>query len=103
MSHEFLPFGDQALRGVMQIGKHTAEPVTLALATDMRKEELLGLEWPDINFSAGTLQVRRIHSRMMSERSVREFVEADPKTEQSRRSITLAPFALSALKHHRVG
>jgi integrase len=33
---------------------------------------------------------------------VREFVEADPKTEQSRRSITLVPFALSALKQHRV-
>jgi integrase len=73
----------------------------LALATGMRQGELLGLKWQDITFSTGTLQVRRILSRVMSERSVREFVEADPKTEQSRRSIPLAPFALSALKEHR--
>ena len=64
--------------------------------------ELLGLKWQDITFSAATLQVRRILSWVMSERSVREFVEADPKTEQSRRSIPLAPFALSALKQHRM-
>jgi hypothetical protein len=49
-------------------------------------------------FSSATLQVRRFLSRVMSLRSVREFVEADPKTKKSRRSIILAPFALSALK-----
>jgi integrase len=67
----------------------------------MRQGELLGLKWQDINFSTGTLQVRRILSRVMSERTVREFIEADPKTQKSRRSITLAPFALEALKQHR--
>ena len=49
-------------------------------------------------FSAATLQVRRFLSRVMSLRSVRECFEADPKTKKSRRSIILAPFALSALK-----
>ena len=74
---------------------------SMALATGMRQGELLGLKWQDINFSTGTLQVRRILSRVMSERKVREFIEADPKTQKSRRSITLAPFALEALKQHR--
>jgi integrase len=74
----------------------------MALATGMRQGELLGLKWQDMNFSTGTLQVRRILSRVMSERSVREFVEADPKTQQSRRSIPLAPFALEALKQHHL-
>src|SRR6266487_2937952 len=32
----------------------------LALATGMRRGELLGLKWQDINFSTGTLQIRRI-------------------------------------------
>jgi integrase len=75
---------------------------TLALATGMRQGELLGLKWQDINFSTGTLQVRRILTRVSSEAAVRVFIEAEPKTQQSRRSIPLAPFALEALKQHRV-
>jgi integrase len=75
---------------------------TLALATGMRQGELLGLKWQDINFSTGMLQVRRILARIPSETSGKVFIEAEPKTEKSRRSITIASFALEALKHHRV-
>ena len=35
---------------------------TLAMATGMRRGELLGLKWQDINFEAGRLQVRRVLS-----------------------------------------
>ncbi|MEO8973771.1 MAG: site-specific integrase [Ktedonobacteraceae bacterium] len=75
---------------------------TLALATGMRQGELLGLKWQDINFSTGTLQVRRILTRVPSETAGKVFIEAEPKTEKSRRSITIALFALEALKQHRV-
>ena len=75
---------------------------TLALATGMRQGELLGLKWQDINFSTGTLQVRRMLTRVSSETSVRVFIEAEPKTQQSRRSITIASFAFEALKQHRL-
>src|SRR5579859_6453547 len=75
---------------------------TLALATGMRQGELLGLKWQDINFSTGTLQVRRMLTRVSSETSVRVFVEAEPKTQQSRRSITIASFAFEALSQHRL-
>jgi integrase len=75
---------------------------TLALATGMRQGELLGLKWQDINFSTGTLQVRRILTRIPSETSGKVFVEAEPKTQYSRRSITIASFALNALKQHRL-
>jgi integrase len=74
----------------------------LALATGMRQGELLGLKWQDINFSTGTLQVRRMLTRVSSETSVRVFIEAEPKTQQSRRSITIASFAFEALKQHRL-
>jgi integrase len=37
---------------------------TLALATGMRQGELLGLKWQGINFSTGTLQVRRVLTRI---------------------------------------
>jgi integrase len=76
---------------------------TLAMATGMRRGELLGLKWQDVNFEAGQLQVRRVLSRVpshMPER-VHVYVEAEPKTQKSRRSIMIAPFALEALKRHR--
>jgi integrase len=74
---------------------------TLALATGMRQGELLGLKWQDINFSTGTLQVRRILTRVPSRTSVKVFIEAEPKTQHSRRSITIASFALESLQQHR--
>jgi integrase len=73
---------------------------TLAFATGMRQGELLGLKWQDINFSTGTLQVLRMLTQVSSETSVRVFIEAEPKTQQSRRSITIAAF--EALKQHRL-
>ncbi len=77
---------------------------TLALATGMRRGELLGLKWQDVNFAAGILQVRRILSRVPTKMPEREhvYVEAEPKTQKSRRSVMIAPFALEALKKHRV-
>ncbi len=76
---------------------------TLALATGMRQGELLGLKWQDINFSTGTLQVRRILTRVPPGASgKREFRETEPKTQKSRRRITIASLALGALSQHRV-
>jgi integrase len=60
---------------------------TLALATGMRRGELLGLKWQDINIEAGLLQVRRVLSRVPTNMPEREhvYVEAEPKTQKSRR------------------
>jgi integrase len=75
----------------------------LALAIGMRRGELLALKWRDINFATGTLQVRRILTHMPAKLNDKGgYVEAEPKTEKSRRSITIAPFALEQLKQHRV-
>jgi len=73
----------------------------LALATGLRRGELMGLKWQDINLDAGTLQVRRILSRVPSKMPGKGYVEAEPKTQKSRRSVVIAPFALEALKQHR--
>jgi len=72
------------------------------LATGMRQGELLGLKWQDINFATGTLQVRRILTRVPSRTTVKVFIEAEPKTQYSRRSITIAAFALEPLRQHRL-
>ncbi len=75
----------------------------LGRATGVRREELLALKWRGINFATGTLQVRRILTHMPVKLNGKGgYVEAEPKTEKSRRSITLAPFALEQLKQHRV-
>lgn len=69
----------------------------LALTTGMRRGEILALKWQDINFAQATLQVRRIFTRAPGNK----FIEAEPKTEKSRRSIALASVTVEALREHR--
>jgi integrase len=64
----------------------------------MRRGELLALKWQDIDFTQNMLQVRRIFTRAKGQR----YVETEPKTEKSRRSILLAPLIIEILKQHRV-
>ncbi len=73
----------------------------LALATGLRRSELMGLKWQDINFGTGVLQVRRILSRVPTKMPGKGYIEAEPKTQKSRRSIVIAPFALEALIQHQ--
>jgi len=77
----------------------------LALATGMRRGELMALKWQDIDFSTNTLQIRRTLSRIpskMSDEKGKGFEEAEPKTKKSRRSVVIASFAVEALKQHRI-
>jgi len=56
------------------------------------------------SFAEETLQVRRVLSRVptkMVKETGQSYVEAETKTEKSRRNIVLASFALEALKKHR--
>lgn len=72
--------------------------VELALATGLRKGELMGLEWQDIDFSAGTLTVERA-SQYLPEKGV--FTKK-PKNVSSGRIISLPASTLSLLKRHKV-
>ncbi|HYT37664.1 MAG TPA: site-specific integrase [Ktedonobacteraceae bacterium] len=71
--------------------------ITVALATGMRRGELLGLRWQDVNFDTRGLQVQRTISRQRK----RGIVESEPKTSRGRRNIILPPFAIDVLKQHR--
>ncbi|HEY6284837.1 MAG TPA: site-specific integrase [Ktedonobacteraceae bacterium] len=93
---------DQVHKLLAVVEGHEMEALfKLALATGLRRGELMGLKWQDINLDTGTLQVRRLLSRVPSKMPGKGYVEAEPKTQKSRRSVVIAPFALEALKHHR--
>ena len=71
--------------------------LTLAVTTGMRRGELLGLHWQDIDLEKGSLQVRRSVTRMAKH----GIVVSEPKTNRSRRKILLPAFVIDALKEHR--
>lgn len=71
--------------------------VILALATRIRRGELLGLEWRDINFENNTIEVRQA-SQYLPEKGV--FTK-EPKTETSRRVISVPSSVMELLKQYK--
>ena len=70
----------------------------LALLTGMRRGELLGLMWQDIDLEAGTLAVRRTLSRGVGG----TWELGTPKSAAGKRSIALPTLAIEALRRHRI-
>lgn len=70
---------------------------TVAVPLGLRRGEMLGLKWDDVDFDKGLLHVRRSLQRLDGKL---QFVE--PKTRSSRRSINLPQVCISALKAHRI-
>lgn len=68
----------------------------LALTTAMRKGELLGLRWSDIDLGKQVLQVRRTLNRVAGY----GFVVNEPKTKSSKRKIMLTLSAIETLLRH---
>jgi integrase len=68
----------------------------LALMTGMRRGELLGLRWEDLNLETARLSVR--HGLVETEG---KLVLAEPKTAYSRRTVPLAPGVIKVLEAHR--
>ena len=89
---------EQAQRLLATAKGHSLEALfVLALTTGMRRGEILALKWRDLDFPHSTLHVRRIFTRRPGNR----YIEAEPKTEKSRRSIVLTPLVIELLKQHR--
>ena len=68
----------------------------IELATGLRRGELLGLKWEDLDLQQGTLRVQRQVSRING-----EVVEAPLKTKNSYRTISLGADAVEILKAQR--
>ena len=99
---EFQPLTVEQIRKLLEVAKgHYMEALfKLALATGMRRGELMGLKWQDVDLNTGVLQVRRILTRIPSKMEGKGFIESEPKTRMSRRSVVIASFALEALREH---
>jgi integrase len=65
----------------------------VAIATGLRRGELLGLQWADVDLTAGEMHVRA---------QVQHGERAQLKRIKGRRIIPLAPLAVEALQQHRV-
>ena len=65
----------------------------IALATGLRRGELLGLKWQDIDFENGILHIHRQVSRIDG-----EVVEAPLKTKNSYRNVAIGADAVEILK-----
>ena len=77
-------------------GDRIEPAIVLALAAGLRRSELCGLRWPDVDFKAGTVNVREGRHRVKG-----GLILEKPKTTNSRRTLSLPTWALNALKPHR--
>lgn len=71
-------------------------PLVLAATTGMRRGEVLGLRWADLDLDAGLARVTTSLQRVEGEL---RFVE--PKTDRARRTVALAPGTVALLRRHR--
>lgn len=89
---------DQIADVLTKLASHALYPiVALALATGMRRGELLGLQWGDIDLDAATLRVER----SLEETSAGLRLKS-PKTKSGRRNITLPAEAIARLRAYKI-
>ncbi|HET6873754.1 MAG TPA: site-specific integrase [Acidimicrobiales bacterium] len=69
----------------------------LSATTGMRRGEVLGLRWADVNLERGTLAI--VQARTVV--TYRDVTQSEPKTARGRRSVALDPPTVAALRSHR--
>ena len=95
---EFATWSSAELRQFFEAAR--AEPAraayVLCATTGMRRGEILGLRWSDIDFDAGQLAVVQTVTTVNN-----RLIVSLPKTQRSRRTMFLDPHTLSVLAEHR--
>ena len=70
--------------------------VIVALTTGLRRGEMCGLHWRDVDLDRGRLTVAGQYARVDG-----EWVWVEPKTDTSARTLVLPPFVVEVLRRHR--
>ena len=88
----------EQLQAFLKEAKETGvyEMYYIELATGLRRGELLGLKWTDIDWKNGIIKVRRSIARMNG-----EIVESTLKTKNSYRAVTISQQAIEVLKEQK--
>ena len=81
-------------------GHRLEVPVSLMLFLGLRRGELLGLNWEDINYADGTITVQRNLVRGGDYGT--ELILKDPKTQESSRTIPLSSNIIAMLRRHEL-
>ena len=71
--------------------------VSLALATGMRRGELLAVRWQDVDLNAGTVKVER----SLEQTKKHGYRFKSPKTRHGRRTISVPQTTIDVLREHR--
>lgn len=69
----------------------------IVAATGMRRGEVLGLRWCDVDFDAGTISVRQTVVDVRG----KPYIKATPKTRAGQRTIPIQTIILDELRAHR--
>ncbi|RPI33835.1 MAG: site-specific integrase, partial [Chloroflexota bacterium] len=69
----------------------------LAIATGARQGELLGLHWPDVDLAACTIAIKYTVQEIRGQ----GLIVKEPKTDTSRRQISVPPVVVAALLEHK--
>ncbi len=87
----------QEIPALLKAAKGTSlyVPVLVGITTGIRRGELLGLRWSDVDLTAGNLTVNQAMQRTKG-----EFEFKSPKTSTSRRTIMLPSVTIEALQTH---
>ena len=71
-------------------------PIAMAVGLGLRRAELLGLQWSDVDFERRTVSIARTLQRVDG-----VLTTKSPKTKLSRRTLVLPAFVVDALRAHR--
>lgn len=89
---------EEARRFLESVRDHPRYPLySLAITTGMRRGELLGLRWPQVNLVKGTVTV----NATLRQVGPYDFAWDEPKTERSKRTLPLSAIAIEALREQK--
>lgn len=84
---------EEAMALLAELPAHARAMAVLAAVTGLRRGELVGLKWSDIDFANGQIHIRR---------SVVEQEEGEPKTKGSKKPVPMEPALAYCLGHWRL-
>lgn len=77
-------------------GTRLEVPLVLACSCGLRRGEVLGLRWPDVDLEAGRLRVTASLQKVGGRLEL-----LPPKTDRGRRTVALPPATVAVLRRHR--